>query len=278
MSRSVKIVVDSSADRIKTRSVPLAYAPLKIVTADKIYVDDATLDVEAMANDLYTYKGKSSTSCPNPNDWISAFGDAEEIYCLTITATLSGSYNAACVAKEIYESEHQGRRVFVLNTLSTGPEMALLAERIEQLIDQGEPFDSVCQRVSDYCGTTELLFMLKSMKNLANNGRISSLKAFAAGLLGIQAIGRASEAGDLEMLDKCRGENNSLAAMFSYMKERGYKGGKTRIAHCINERAALRLRDLILAEYPQADVTVYLSGGLCTFYAEKGGLLVGYEA
>ena len=145
MSNSVKIVVDSSADRIKTANIPLASAPLKIVTAEKTYVDDAALDVEAMANDLYTYKGKSSTSCPNPNDWIEAFGDAEEVYCLTITATLSGSYNAACVAKEAYEAEHPGRRVFVLNTLSTGPEMALLVEKIEVAKPKTELADEIAQ-------------------------------------------------------------------------------------------------------------------------------------
>ena len=112
----VKIVADSSADVTALSGAPFEVAPLKIVTAQKEYVDDATLDVYGMVNDLQSYKGRSSTSCPNPEDWLRAFGDAEWVFCVTITATLSGSYNAATVAKAQYEEAHPERRVFVLNT------------------------------------------------------------------------------------------------------------------------------------------------------------------
>ncbi len=79
-----------------------------------------------MANFFNMYKGRSQTSCPNVTDWIDAFGDAEDIICVTITSALSGSYNSACLAKQMYEEEHEGRRVFVLDTLSAGPEITLI--------------------------------------------------------------------------------------------------------------------------------------------------------
>ena len=77
---SIKIVTDSSSDILTLNGVEFASAPLKIITADKEYVDDENLDVFEMVNDLHSYKGKSSTSCPKPNDWIKTFGDAEEIF------------------------------------------------------------------------------------------------------------------------------------------------------------------------------------------------------
>jgi len=106
-----KIVTDSSSDMLNFDNTPFAVAPLKIVTTQKEYCDDADLDVAGMVNDLLRYKGKSSSSCPNTNDWLDAFGDADRIFCITITATLSGCYNAACIAKQIYEEQNPDKKV-----------------------------------------------------------------------------------------------------------------------------------------------------------------------
>ena len=119
--------------------------------------------------------------------------------------------------------------------------------------------------------------MLESMKNLANNGRVSHIAAKAAGLLGIRVVGKASDKGDLEQLDKCRGQAKAVAAMAREMKALGYNGGKLRISHCFNIAAADSLKDLIKAEFPDADIEIYPCAGLCSFYAEKGGMIVGFE-
>ena len=37
------------------------------------------------------------------------------------------------------------------------------------------------------------------------------------------------------------------------------------------------LRDKIVADYPEADVQILSTGGLCSYYAEKGGLMIGFE-
>lgn len=274
---TVKIVADSSADLLTLPDIPFACVPLKIVTSAKQYVDDASLDVREMVNDFDGYKGKSSTSCPNPEDFLTAFGDAENVFCVTITGTLSGSYNAAMVAKRTYEEAHPDRRVFVLNSLSTGPECVLMIEKMRELILAGAAFDEVCQKVAAYAKKTGLLFMLASMKNLANNGRVSPLVAKMAGILGIRVVGKASDRGDLEPLDKCRGEKKAMETMVRHLKSLGLSQGKVRIAHCFNEQAADALRALIQKEFAKVQVELCRCRGLCSFYAEKGGLLVGFE-
>ncbi|MBE6605778.1 MAG: DegV family EDD domain-containing protein [Ruminococcaceae bacterium] len=271
----IKIVVDSSSDLTELSNADFASAPLKIVTSEKEYVDDKNLNVEQMVETLYTYKGKSSTSCPNVNDWLDAFGDAEEVFCITITSSLSGGYNSACVAKKVYREKYPERRVNIIDSLSTGPEIVLMAEKIRDMILVGKDFDQISSTIKSY--KTELLFALKSMKNLANNGRISKLKAAAAGILGIRAIGKASEQGTLEMLSKCRGEAKTIKALVKYMIENGYKGGKARIDHCLNSEAAAKLADRIKSRFPNAIISIAETRGLCSFYAEKGGLLLGYE-
>ncbi len=273
----IKIVADSSSDIMSLEQVNFSSAPLKIITNDIEYTDDNMLDVRSMVDSLLNYKGKSSTSCPNTADWLSAFGNAKYIFVFTITATLSGSYNSAMHAKQTYEEEHPERKVFVLNTLTTGPEISLLIDKTQSLILDGLSFDEVCMQINEYTKNTGLLFMLESMKNLANNGRVSPLVAKVAGLMGIRLIGKASEKGDLEPLDKCRGVQNAINTLAIRLYELGYSGAKLKIAHCFNEKSALELKKLIIDKFPEANIEIYACGGLCSFYAEKGGLLIGFE-
>jgi len=272
-----KIVADSSADLLTMENFPFAAAPLKIMTAQKEYVDDADLDVPGMVMDLLEYDGRSSTSCPNVDEYLAAFGDAEEVFCITITATLSGSYNAAVLAKEAYEEQHPGRRVFVLNSLTTGPEMALVMDKIVEWTKEGLDFDATVAAIEHYVKHTGLLFMLESMKNLANNGRVSPMAARIASIVGIRVVGKASDQGDLEVLKKCRGEKKALEFIAERMRELGYKGGRVKIAHCLNENAGLSLKNRLQKEFHTIKVELYKCGGLCSFYAEKGGLLIGFE-
>lgn len=275
--RKIKIVADSSSDLFRLDSVDFAAAPLKIITADAEYVDNESLDVEGMVNTLLRYKGKSSTSCPNVDDWLGVFGDADEVYCFTITAELSGSYNAACLAKDEYETAHPDRKVLVVNTLSTGPEMALLIRHTEELLSGGADFETVAAEIREYMKKTGLLFMLSSMKNLANNGRVNPIVAKAAGLLGIRVVGKASAKGDLLPLGKFRGSAGALAGITDALAAEGYNGGRLYIAHCFNGEDAATLADMIKAKFPTADLSIYALGALCSFYAEKGGILVGFE-
>ena len=275
--RKIKIVTDSSSDVLTLDGVDFESAPLKIVTGEKVYLDDSSLDVEGMVNDLATYKGKSSTSCPNPDDYLRAFGDADEVYCVTITGSLSGSYNSALVAKNTYEKENPTRRVYVLNSLSTGPEMALIIERMRALILEGHSFDSITAAIDEYTTHTGLFFVLESMRNLANNGRVSPIVAKLAGMLGIRVVGRASDRGDLEMLSKPRGERNTLTEVIVQLRKNGYNGGAIRIAHAMNEPFAKSLADTVAKEFGATDITVYSLRGLCSFYAERGGLIIGFE-
>lgn len=275
--KKVKIVADSSCDMNQLEDIAFETAPLKIITDKKEYVDDKNLDVSGMVTDLQSYRGKSSTSCPNPEDWIKAFGDADEIYCITITGTLSGSYNSACTAKQIYEENNPDKKVFVLNSLTTGPEMGLIIEKIKELVSDNICFEDICEKINEYSQNTGLLFMLESMRNLANNGRVSPFVAKAAGILGIRVVGKASDKGDLEPLNKCRGEKKAVDTVFEQMKKLGYSGGKVKISHCFNDENALKLKEKIENEFSGAKLTIDSCGGLCSFYAEKGGMLIGFE-
>ena len=275
--RTMKIVADSSANMISLDAVSFASAPLKVITDGREFVDDAAASANEMLQYFDTYKGKSKTSCPNTVDWLDAFGDAEDIFCVTITSGLSGSYNSACVAKQAYEADYPNRRVFMIDSLSAGPELVLIIEKLQSLILEGFSFEEICAKIKAYQETTGLVFVLESLKNFAANGRVSPAIAKIAGVLGIRIVGEASAQGTLAPINKCRGEVKSLNAMLNHMKENGLKTGKVRIAHCMNKAAAQELKRMILEAYPKVDIQIQECRILCSYYAEKGGMLVGYE-
>lgn len=272
------IVADSSANLHQDECGYFVPVPLKILTDEKEYVDNEALDVAGMLADLWKYKGRSSTACPSVGDWLHAFGDAEEVYGVSLTSHLSGCYNAACIAAEEYMAEHPGRKVFILDSLSTGPELELLIEKYRELIESGHSFDAIQQKIIEYLKQTHLLFSLESLSNFAKNGRVSPALAAAANLLGIRIVGRASDAGELEPLHKSRGEKRAIKQLWDCMQQSGYAGGKVRIRHSDNWNAAEMLSGEILSSYPDADIKIGANRGLCSYYAEKGGILVGFES
>ena len=272
-----RITTDSSSNIRQLEGVSFASVPLRIITREHEYVDDAQLDVARMVEELHAYKGTSGTSCPNVYDWLEAFGDAEGVFAITITSSLSGSCNAARQAAQEYMKQHPDRKVCVIDTLSTGPEMRLLAERIRAGIQAGRSFEEIEADARGYLTHTHLLFMLQSLNNLARNGRVSPAVAKIAGVLGICVVGKASDEGTLQQMHKCRGEKRALDAVLSEMGKHGYAGGRVSISHCLNEAAARQLEAAIREKHPHARVDIEPCGGLCSFYAERGGMIIGFE-
>ena len=274
----IKIVTDSASNMFSLPGVDFESVPLRIVTDTKEYVDTVDLDVGGMVDELSHYKGRSSTACPGVGDWLAAFEGYDEIYCVTIISTLSGSYNAAMTAKQQYEEEYPGAKVFVLDSYSAGAEMKLHLEKLKSLILANKDFDTICKEITEYKEKhTSLVFSLESLHNLANNGRVHPAIAKIASIVGLRMVGDVSPEGQLHPTDKCRGEKKTLAAIYSNMKRLGYKGGTLLIDHCFGEHTANALKDIVLTNFPQARVIIAPTGALCSFYAEKGGLMIGFE-
>lgn len=272
-----KIVADSSSNLLTFPGIDFASVPLKIVTDQKEYIDDRSLDTAAMLAELAAYKGRSGTACPSVGEWLDAFGDAERVFAVAITSNLSGCFNAAMQAKAVYEELHPDRNVCCLDTLSVGPEMALVVEKLKALIDEGLEFEQIEAEIRTYMKHTHLMFILESVDNLAKNGRVNPLVAKAVGILGIRIVGKASDVGTLQQLHKCRGERKALTTLLHELEEHGFRGGKARIAHCFNESGAAALKEQVLAAWPDTQVTVIPFTGLCSFYAEAGSVMIGFE-
>ena len=272
-----KIVADSSCDMWELNGVDFAVAPMTISTDNKHYVDNQELDVHLMSEELAKYKGVSHTACPSVGSWLDCYEGYDEVFVVTLTGAMSGTYNSAMTAKGIYEEENENVKVHVFDSFSTGPEMRLLIEKLKEMIEEDLPFEEIVEKGQDYLNHSRLFFALKSLHNFAMNGRVSKAVASAIGVLNISIFATASEEGTIQQISKCRGEKKVVKSMIEHLENAGYHGGKVRISHADNLKLAHSVRDKILELYPHADIIVYPMGGLCTYYAEKGGLLVGCE-
>lgn len=274
---SYKIVSDSSSNIFHLDGVNYTTVPLKIVAGENEWVDNAQLDLADMVASLKKYKGKSGTSCPNVQEWLDAFQGEENIFAMTISSALSGSYAAAKNAAEEYMAENPGTKVFVLDTQSAGPEMGLLMDKFKELMDEGNDFSTACEKIKAYHANTHILFCLESLTNLARNGRVSKAVATIAGVLGIRAVGDVQH-GQITPVHKPRGQKKATETLVKMMEERGLDSSKkVRIAHCFGLENANMLKDALLKKFPGISVAIEHTTGLCSFYAEIGGLMIAME-
>ena len=196
---------------------------------------------------------------------------------VTITGTLSGSHNSAQVAKKLYIEEHPNVNIHIIDTLSAGGENDLIIKNLNLLIGQGLSYEEVVTEITAYQAKTKLLFVLAKVDNLVKNGRLSKLLGAVVGLLNIRMVGEASQDGKLELLQKARGAKKSLVAAFDELIKAGYAGGQIIIAHRHNPKFCQQFSEMVRERFPQAVIEVIPTSGLCSFYAEENGLLMGYE-
>lgn len=276
-----KIVVDSGCDYRQLKNLApdteFISVPLTIQVGDQAFVDDENLDIDHMMNVMEASKSAAGSACPSPQAYQAAFEGAENIIVMTITGGLSGSFNAARVARDMFVEEHPEVNIHLIDSLSASGEMDLIVDEINRLIATGLNFEELVQAITTYQENSKLLFVLAKVDNLVKNGRLNKLVGTVVGLLNIRMVGEASSEGKLELLQKARGHKKSVIAAFEEMKKAGYNGGRIVMAHRNNAKFFQQFSDLVKAEFADAVIEEVPTSGLCSFYAEEGGLLMGYE-
>lgn len=276
-----KIVADSGCDYREitdlANQTKFESVPLTIQIDNEIFVDNAHLDIDDMMEKMYATSTASKSACPSPDDYLRSFEGAENIFVVTITGSLSGSHNSAQLAKKLFLEENPTANIHVIDSLSAGGEVDLIVRKLNDLIKEGLSFEQVVEAITHYQANTKLLFVLAKVDNLVKNGRLSKLIGAVVGLLNIRMVGEASDTGTLELLQKARGAKKALTAAVDEVLKSGYKGGRIIIAHRNNEKFCQQFSEVIKEKFPAADISFLPTSGLCSFYAEEGGLLMGYE-
>lgn len=275
-----KILTDTGSNIREITNLPedttFDLIPLILHVDKKDFVDVPTLDIEEL---IGAVKGSSSSSsaCPAPGAYAEKFSGADNVICFTLSSELSGSYNSAELGKSIALEQNPDANIHIFNSRSAGGELDLLVKKAISLVDEGKDFDEVIAGLTDYHANTHKGYMLKSIENLVKNGRVNKVVGSLVGLLNIHVIGIRSNEGTIEMSNRARGEKKALKIFLKDLIENGYSGGKMELAHVLNPDLADTFVDQVREKFPNADINIVPTSGLCSFYAEKGGLMVGYE-
>lgn len=275
------IVADSSCNLrgFCPRAVDAVYraAPLKINIAGFEYVDDASLDVAELNRLVAEEPTSSSSSCPSVGEWAELFRAAENVIAISISARLSGSYEAACIARDMVLEEGP-RNIHVVNSRAAGGKLELLVTELDgYLADHPEAsFDEAVSFVDELERNSTVLFSLGSYDNLAKSGRMPKLAGHLASKLNIRILGIASDEGTIKIVGPTRGSRKTLDKIVHTMGEQDFDGGMVYIDHVDNEPGAQALADRIRQEWLNAGVRILPCGGLCSYYAENKGLIIGF--
>ena len=278
---SWKIVVDTACDfrEIPNKAENVVYerVPFTLQIEDKIYIDTLDMDIDEMMKAMYASSEPAKSACPSTDAFLSAYRGAENIIVLTLTGGLSGSYTSAIVAQKMLKEEDENVNIHVINTLSAGGQNDLFLLKINELIKEGLSFDQVVARMNEYQKNTKLIFALEKVDNLVKNGRLSKLAAAVVGLLNMRMVGEASKEGTLHLLHKVRGEKKAVAAVVDEMIKAGYKGGRAVITHRNNENICKKIEEKLSEKFSNIEFISVPTSGICSFYGEEGGILLGYE-
>lgn len=274
---NVRLIVDSSANTLSDPARNLEVVPLTLTFGEENLLDDENLNISDFLTKMEVNQEAGKTAAPSIQRWLDALDGAEQAIIVTITSGMSGTYSSALQARDIYLESHPLAKIIVVDSRSAGPELELIIEGIEEMLqDPKLRFADLESKIAEYRTKTSLLFLLQSLRNLSLNGRVSPAVAKVAGLLKINLIGTASVDGDLKPLTKARGMKKALKELVKQMEENKYQGGRVIIDECENLTDAEKLKELILEKYPDAKITIRPMRGLCSFYAERGGLMVAF--
>jgi DegV family protein with EDD domain len=274
------LVSDSSCDLFDLEgageSFDFSTVPFTIRIGSHEFLDEGDMDIDGMLQENENTAELARTACPSVQTWLDHFSKPGPVLAFTISSALSGSYNSAVAAKNLLLESEPDKEIEIIDSRATGPETALLIRLTRSLVEKKLAFENIVDRVREAADRTHIIFALKSYHNLIKNGRVSKLKALVAGHLGFWGIGVGDEAGEIAMRGKARGVKHMIRFLLNEIKETGLAGKDVIISHCFNEEAAKELKSGLQEMFSGVSVDILPTRGLDSFYAERGGLIIGY--
>lgn len=270
------IVSDSSLDEEYYLKENIRIVPFKIDLDETTYIDNYELD-----NDFFVEKMKESkmfkTSCPSPNDYYNMFKEKGNVFCITISSKLSGSYNSAILAKKMIEEEFN-KKIQVIDSMGASTTLVLVYKRLKEYIEKGYTFDEISNNILEYVKNIDTFFILESLDNLKKAGRISSVKFLVAKSLNIVPI-MAAKDGVIEKLTQVRGKNKAFDKLVDLIVKKASKKIDVNlvISHVNDYSRANELKQNILKKINIKNIEIIGMSALNSLYAGgKGGIIVSF--
>ena len=276
----MKIIADSSCDLTPEieKELNITLVPLTIRVGDQNFRDDKNLDLKGMMSAIKNHHKASQSSCPSPQDFIDAFNNAETVFVVTMTSALSGTYNSAMKAKEIYEEENENKFVHIFDSKGSSVKETMIALKLRELIDLNLNRADIVDQTQQYVDNLKYLFRLGNLDTMIKSGRISKLKGMVANVLNIRPILCSNPQGEVELVENVRSEKKTLRRLVELIGEVGanLEDKSLGISHCFASEKAEYLKKEIESLYPFKKVFIVPMAGLSSFYTNEGGITIAF--
>jgi DegV family protein with EDD domain len=277
---SYRIIGDSCTDLPKAlkEDPHFILVPLTLIVDDVSIIDDSTFDQKDFLSRVKASPHSPKSACPSPEDYMKYFDYDGDIYVVTLSSQLSGSYNSAELAKKLYLEEHPDKKVEIIDSRSASVGQTLIAMKIKELIDAHQPFEKVIEKVNAFRDGVMTKFVLESLDTLRKNGRLSGLQAFIASALNIKPVMGATPEGTIYKVDQARGIVKALIQMAKTIEQDVIRPQERilGIAHCNNRERAEFMKEEILKRIPFKDCFIVDTAGVSSMYANEGGIITAY--
>lgn len=277
---SYKIIGDSCTDltnELKQEGC-ISLVPLSLTIEDETFIDDETFNQKVFLEKMAKSEECPKSSCPSPERYMREFEGVQECYVVTLSSQLSGSYNSAVLAKNMYLEEHPEKKIEIIDSCSASVGQTLIAMKIKELKEQGMEFETVRAKAELFRNELQTKFVLESLENLRKNGRLTNIAAVLCNVLNIRPVMAATPEGLITKLDQARGMNKALMRMIDYIEKDSFDV-TTRtlgITHCNNRERAEFVKHEIMKRVPFRNCIIVESAGVSTLYANDGGIIVAY--
>ncbi|KSV57605.1 DegV family protein [Acetivibrio ethanolgignens] len=276
---SYQIIGDSCTDLTKEQKESGEYklVPLTLEIGADTFVDDENFNQSLFIEKMKAYPDSPKSACPAPEAYMDLFDKADDIYVVTLSSQLSGSYNSAEVARQMY-LEQETKNIAIIDSKSASVGQTLLAMKIKELAEVGLPFEKVVEEVCKFRDEQDTMFVLEDLENLRKNGRLSNIKALLANVLNIKPVMGATPEGTIIQLDQTRGMKKALVKMAELAAEKAIRPEKKilGVAHCNNYELATFVRDEIMKRAGFKDSIIVDTAGVSTLYANDGGIIISF--
>ncbi|MCL1949913.1 MAG: DegV family protein [Turicibacter sp.] len=275
----IAIVTDSitnlrKADLDKYKNIRYVY--LNVIINGESFRDLVEVDNEKLFQAI-DQGGRFSTSQPAPKEFMDVYTELlkeyDYIFSLHCTEKVSGTVNAARLAKDSLESGAEKIAVYDMNTASIGVENAVL--QVAQAIQDGKRLEEIIQLIEFNQQTSKLYLTIDDLGTLVKSGRMSKTKAAIGNLLNIKPILGFNAETSLDVVEKVRTKKKVLKWMVDTLARDVLNHGKhsVRITHVNAIETAEELKRSMELELGDK-ITVHISneiGPVMAAHFGRGG-------
>jgi DegV family protein with EDD domain len=275
---SFKIVGDSCLDLTDEmkRDPRFEIVPLTLQVDDWMVVDDAHFNQLEFIDRVKKSPNCPKSACPSPEAFKKACEcDADDVFVITLSSHLSGSYNSARLGRELYVEEYGEKNILVIDSESASAGETQLANAIVEMYNQGMNFAQVSEAILKMRDEQKTYFVIDSLEPLRKNGRLTGLQAFFATALNIKPV-MGAEHGVIVKLDQARGLNKAYARMGDIGVRAAGETEKMHvtIAHCNCLDRAKQVKAELEKRAKFLEIVITETAGVATLYAGDGGIVM----